>query len=85
MTVKTIFELQPKQNLENVIIAVPVGTKDDDEVIPDRKWLEILREKMIDKSEEIRLEKHWTYGAAVGGVAGAVAWILGMKNNKDEK
>ena len=88
MTVKTIFELQPKQNLENVIIAVPVGINDDDEVIPDRKWLEILREIMIDKGKEeckLRLEKHWTYGAAVGGVVGAVAWILGMKNNKDEK
>ena len=88
VTVKTIFELEPKQNLENVIIAVPVGRNDDDEVIPDRKWLEILREIMIDKGKEeckLRLEKHWTYGAAVGGVVGAVAWILGMKNNKDEK
>ena len=75
MTVKTIFELKPKQNLENVIIAVPVGRNDDDEVIPDRKWLEILREIMIDKGKEeckLRLKQYWSSKMMVGvGIAAA--------------
>ena len=79
--VKTIFELDEKQNLENAIIAVPVGDDDDDEVIPDlqngEKWLDILRIQMIKKAKEeckLKLQKYWNLQKIVGitTVAGGV-------------
>ena len=79
MRVKTIFELDQEQNLDNVIIAVPVGDKDDDEVIPGiqngEKWLDILRVQMFEKAKEeckLKLQEYWIAtvgGAVIGGVA----------------
>ena len=64
MKVKTIFELDQKEpNVENVIIAVPVGDKDDDEVMPGiqngEKWLDTLHILMVAKGEEECLQKYW--------------------------
>ena len=82
--VKTIFELDQEQNLENVIIAVPVGDDDDDEVIPStqEKWLDILRLQIVSKAEEERkleLQEYWncrpTMRIAAGGRGAAATAV----------
>ena len=89
--VKTIFELDSKQNIENIIIAVPVGDDDDDEVMPGiqdgKKWLDILCHQMIAKGKEdckLRLQKYWNLKTIVGvatvggGIIGGVAAGIGV-------
>ena len=86
--VKTIFEIDDEQNLENVIIAVPVGDDDNDEVMPgyksEKKWLDILHDKMTAKAKDnckLELQQFWSIkfgpmsGAAVatGGTIGGIA------------